>query len=1238
MRRSQPVDRWSEEDHGKRLVSYVTNQTESGSDMYEHSAWSSSSGRSARAAMRMPKSTMNNNHNSASKYSHLKVFTTTNQLKRVEPYFQLSKPGGGSGEETILLDYATDFIALVPFRALKRRQWSVFCAGVATVFASWTLSPLMGAVLNLETITINSTVSLNQSPGPMSIDDQKQQMGVTFFNEAYTFLWLNGSKPAFTTPGYALAPVVFTESAAVQDSHAFVEVETTQYFTDLDCTPASLVDSASCEDVQDQGSSPYASNDGDCVTWVGWGAGPDTVDNDKRFSVQYMGFSSYHGAGLQMSCDCDSSNENLFLASITDRGSPQTPDLGLQRPNQTILFCRATYSRQQVKAVINVVTSSVVSATPTGPPSSLPLQSFNTSHFNFLLNTAVYSLSRSLEDLQSLAQYGVLNKDIGDANIPPEYFRMQNQYPNVNRLDYDYAGLVAWAFTKEVQSFGSYMDPVLLAEAFESAHKVLFAFAMQKMLEPPSDHQITSGTLSHEVAAVTVNEAFVIATMSILALLAVAGTACLLINARREQRQQVDPASLLSVLGSVGSSTATRVQEVIATSAEPEKALFLERFSLDSTGGSSLETPAPKINCVETFTQPSRKPEGGYGEKPYPRSLSLPILLLIFGSIVSAILALAVLKYYMDTDAGLPQPSQSSFVRQLLLSYLPTAYATLMEPVWVMLVRDLSVLQPFLALFGCGATAQQSLTCTFTAVPAQFSIFEALRRRRLLLAILGLMTLTSNVLSVVMSGLFETRLTTYTSKRDYNIQFEPLIQSPPVLAYNFVTNQHRSNSDYDYFYLLDQSIDPLHEFPSWTSTDFYFLPFDLDNSSLSNSTESASHEAQTTGFGMQPMCTSSNINISMTEMSWFDFSLQMDPSIALSKGAHAHSPDGDRCQSGGELDFYSGTPEDIQQAFMTENGTTSERLAAEATFQVNSGSINREQNQTAACNRYFATIWFRTNPAPYEGTLLMPRNGSHPAIATPALSCTTTLRVANFSVHVDLSGKVLNSTQLTPFAADPGSHFSNSSDVSLYEQMSAHWLGSDDIVNPAKPLPDPNVVAPQVEEVMRRFFPIYLSLNKQVLKAVDQAANESVAGVILEPVQRVFFAPHAFEIAITILGVQLLAVVLVMVRRPRRMLPRMPTTIMAVVSYVRHSTLLSDILSGRRTLEEIEKDRETKYAYGVFTGTDGRPHVGIDRVEKMVRAGARPRKRWWQGTGKQAKKAEAKALKETPRTVAGLWS
>ena len=42
-------------------------------------------------------------------------------VKRLEPYFQLSKPGGASASDSILLHYPFDFLALVPITAAKRK-------------------------------------------------------------------------------------------------------------------------------------------------------------------------------------------------------------------------------------------------------------------------------------------------------------------------------------------------------------------------------------------------------------------------------------------------------------------------------------------------------------------------------------------------------------------------------------------------------------------------------------------------------------------------------------------------------------------------------------------------------------------------------------------------------------------------------------------------------------------------------------------------------------------------------------------------------------------------------------------------------------------------------------------------------------------------------------------------------------------------------------------------------------
>lgn len=42
-------------------------------------------------------------------------------VKRLEPWFQLSKPEGATAEDSVLLSYPFDFLAFVPVRAARRR-------------------------------------------------------------------------------------------------------------------------------------------------------------------------------------------------------------------------------------------------------------------------------------------------------------------------------------------------------------------------------------------------------------------------------------------------------------------------------------------------------------------------------------------------------------------------------------------------------------------------------------------------------------------------------------------------------------------------------------------------------------------------------------------------------------------------------------------------------------------------------------------------------------------------------------------------------------------------------------------------------------------------------------------------------------------------------------------------------------------------------------------------------------
>ncbi|KAI9704224.1 MAG: hypothetical protein M1836_007085 [Candelina mexicana] len=71
------------------------------------------------------------------------------EVKRLEPYYQLSKPTGALAVESLNMDYLTFWAYLTPFKAMRYRQWAVVSSSVASVLASSIVPTLQSASMNL---------------------------------------------------------------------------------------------------------------------------------------------------------------------------------------------------------------------------------------------------------------------------------------------------------------------------------------------------------------------------------------------------------------------------------------------------------------------------------------------------------------------------------------------------------------------------------------------------------------------------------------------------------------------------------------------------------------------------------------------------------------------------------------------------------------------------------------------------------------------------------------------------------------------------------------------------------------------------------------------------------------------------------------------------------------------------------------------------------------------------------
>jgi hypothetical protein len=81
------------------------------------------------------------------------------EVKRLEPYYQLSKEGGALAAESINVDYITFFNFFRPFKALRLKHYAVAISSIATLLAVSAVPTLQAASINLQPNRQNRTAN-----------------------------------------------------------------------------------------------------------------------------------------------------------------------------------------------------------------------------------------------------------------------------------------------------------------------------------------------------------------------------------------------------------------------------------------------------------------------------------------------------------------------------------------------------------------------------------------------------------------------------------------------------------------------------------------------------------------------------------------------------------------------------------------------------------------------------------------------------------------------------------------------------------------------------------------------------------------------------------------------------------------------------------------------------------------------------------------------------------------------
>jgi hypothetical protein len=159
---------------------------------------------------------------------------------------------------------------------------------------------------------------------------------------------------------------------------------------------------------------------------------------------------------------------------------------------------------------------------------------------------------------------------------------------------------------------------------------------------------------------------------------------------------------------------------------------------------------------------------------------------------------------------------------------------------------------------------------------------------------------------------------------------------------------------------------------------------------------------------------------------------------------------------------------------------------------------------------------------------------------------------------------------------------------------------SHDLVDPAALALSSADVIPLLESLYRQFFATILALSTHVFSENHIQNDVQMEAIVV--VDRIFVSSALFKLWLVVLYLHLTVAILYYTDRPKMFLPRMLTSIGAIVSYLPASRAVEDFSeSSQRLGKRYEIEVESKlYAYGRYIGIDEKTHIGIERHQNVV--------------------------------------
>ena len=1048
------------------------------------------------------------------------------------------------------------------------------------VIIFWLVTPLVSAIFTLANVTSTSVGDASLQSALPPVGKQHLDLTSSFMMSAYRQMWMNEASPPFTTKEGALLPFTL-DSSSGKASHSDNNLghilsandtwtaATMMYTTSIECSPAKVVGKES--DIR------YDNGKG-CVTNPG-SIGAGTSNKYKALYIGYWMDQHIDFALSRMGC-ASLENQHTFLAYWNVRSDGQS--------NTTALFCEPAYWYQVVNATVLASNFTVVEVVPLEPKKPLLEDRFNISNFEYILNTGTPAQSKRADIIDTTT---VVNQR--------SHLEIMGISPTSTVTN-----MIGFALGTTQWELPAYSNATLLASSFERAHQLLFALAVRSLL---SDEKVVPDPRPcfhrQNLRAIVVVRPLALTVEITLGIVAVLTLALMYRCFTRPSELQCDPSSLHDVMIMIDpkespsiTAESERMEESTTLRMVLQKGYFCVRNNvmLDAARNAQLSE--------QHLTHKDLKPLHVHKDKEVvpsrPWETRIWVATVLTGALCAMLITLVTLQKSIADRHGLSLPSSSPVINQMVTSYVPVVLSTFLEPLWILLNRIRCVLQPFESLRQGDAGPSRSLDLRYTSLPPQLAFWRAVRARHWLLVAVCAIGISANLLTVALSGLFNTRVVSLESTATFAMQRAPQFQRTDE-------SSPESTPDGGIFYVAASSISNDALLPPWTSNETFFVPFipNMSQGSAPNET----YTANTQGFGTNMDCK----QIEHNTTAYISFGalkktapLLNAPQVAIGDGRTCNDP------SSGVLGGQNNSM------------SASELLTGLAAPDDNAATKSSECENLIFAGFLRGNLSVSFNYYKTENTLgeKSPDIVAVNSLASTWIICKPNLLVASYEVTVDLNGRVKKALRTGPYASDLAPYFTPNLSLTNFmnETRRVFMAGAntadywhDDvyvdswfayliklldkgagITDPHQSVPSFVKVLPLIQDLYSRVFAIQLGLNVDWLAPAKSDAL--VVGIKAMPEERLFMSQPAFIIAIVLLMLNVLVAIAYYVRRPKKMPLTMPITIASVFQLFSGSGLVAE----SQRAEGLRDD--WKIAFGRFIGTSGKPHIGIERRPFVV--------------------------------------